>query len=97
MICVRLAMNVPDGAQQRALHLAAHKSFLRDGRLQVLLSGPVRDANGQQVGALLVAEAPDLGAMETLCAADPFTTNGVYYEVRFFEWTLTMGQAGPAL
>ena len=92
MICIRLAYSDPGKAAERDLHLAAHKAFLRSGRLLILQSGPVFDAEGQQAGALVVAETPDLATMRELCAEDPFAVHGIYDRTLFMEWRLTLGQ-----
>lgn len=90
MICVRLAYSDPDKAEERDIHLPAHKAFLRSGRLHILQSGPLFGGDGLQTGALIVARTTDQATMEALCADDPFTVHGIYRETVFMEWRVTL-------
>ncbi|MGI4748380.1 MAG: YciI family protein [Janthinobacterium lividum] len=90
MICIRIAHNAPDRAVDRAGLLAAHKTFLRSGCLTVLQSGPIFDQEGNQVGAIVVADTPDIGTMEAICAEDPFVIHGIYHRISFLEWRITV-------
>ena len=96
MICIRLAYSDPGKVLERDAQLAAHKAFLRSGRLRILQSGPIFDADGRQAGALVVAEVPDLATMQAICAEDPFALNGIYDRTVFMEWRLTLGQVPEA-
>ncbi len=92
MICARLAWSAADKSAERAAYLDDHKRFLRSGRLDILKSGPLFDAQGAQVGALVVAEVADIETMRTVCAEDPFAVHGIYDRVTFLEWRITTGK-----
>ena len=93
MICARLAWSNADKTAERAIHLEGHKQFLRSGALDVLQSGPLFDANGVQVGALIVAEVADIETMCAVCAEDPFAIYDIYDRITFLEWRITTGRS----
>lgn len=91
MLCVRIALAAVGRARERAMHLEAHKAFLRGFAPAILHSGPLFAADGTQLGALVVAEAVSVDAMEAAFAADPFVIHGVYARCTFAEWRPTIG------
>lgn len=93
MICARMAWSAAGSDAARAAHLEAHKAFLRSGRLDILKSGPLFDADGRQVGALVVAEVADIATMQAICAEDPFAVHGVYDRIDFLDWRITAGRS----
>lgn len=94
MLCIRVALAAPGRERERALHLDAHKAFLRRSALAIVHSGPLFAADGSQLGALVVAEAVSVDAMEAACASDPFVIHGVYARFIFAEWRPTIGPLG---
>jgi uncharacterized protein YciI len=93
MICARLAWSAADKSAERAVYVEDHKRFLRSGMLDILQSGPLFDASGAQVGALVVAEVADVSTMRAICAEDPFAANGIYDRITFMEWRITAGRS----
>lgn len=91
MVFARLAFNAEGRDAERQAHLAAHMAHLRSGALAVLQSGPLIDADGKRVGALVVFEADGIAAVEAFTAADPFVRSGVYDNVRILRWDKTIG------
>lgn len=67
-----------------------HRAYLRGLAEHGLLhgSGPFSDG---APGALLVFEATDRDALDTLLAGDPFARAGVIAEVEVRAWTLVIG------
>jgi uncharacterized protein len=96
MLCLRVAFAAPGRERERALHLDAHRAFLRGGALAILHSGPFLGPDGAPIGALVVAEAASIAAMEQACAADPYAVHGVYARCTFAEWRPTIGPHAAA-
>lgn len=93
MICARIAWSAPDKTAERNACLEDHKQFLRSGRLDILQSGPVFGDTGGQLGALIVADVPDIATMRRICAEDPFAVHGIYDRITFVEWRITAGRS----
>jgi len=78
---VMIGHDGPDGAERRDRHRDAHVAFWTDldRAGQVTLAGPIRDEQGSaSVGAVIVFEAPDLGAARALVERDPYAAGGVF-------------------
>ena len=91
MLVARIAVNNPDAAAQRQLHLEAHKTHLRSAPFPLLGSGPVHDGQGRQIGAIILAEVEQFETFERFSAADPFVMNEVYVTPKIIEWRPTLG------
>jgi uncharacterized protein YciI len=59
----------------------AHLAYLESRQPQLVLVGPVLDADQKPCGSLLVIEAPDQAAAEAFAAADPYAAAGLFAEV----------------
>jgi uncharacterized protein YciI len=71
----------------RLEHYAAHRSFVENEsarpNFSLVVSGPLQSDDGEtMIGSLFIVEADDLATVEAFAAADPFTTAGVWGEVR---------------
>lgn len=90
MLAVRIAMSDPERQVERSQYLDDHKRHLRETELKIVLSGPVFDADGEQVGGVVVAEVHDLDDLRRFSADDPFVIHHVYGEVKVCRWTTTI-------
>lgn len=82
---VIIGHDAPDGAAKRPAIRPAHLEHLRPlheaGRVK--LAGPFTD----RTGSLIVLEAPDLAAVWSLVAKDPYVTEGVFNTVEVKPFT----------
>jgi uncharacterized protein YciI len=91
MFAVRIASTDPAKLKERQTHLEAHKRYLRESPLRILLSGPLAGRPGQPA-ALVVAQVEDLLEMETFSSADPFVLHGVYATVQILAWNVSLSR-----
>ena len=71
----------PESSALRAATREAHLGYLDSIVAQVVLAGPVLNAEGQPTGSLLIVEAPDRAAAEAFAAADPYARAGLFGSV----------------
>lgn len=70
-----------DKAGSSALRAATrdiHLGYLDSIVAQIVLAGPVLNAEGQSVGSLLIVEAENQAAAEAFAAADPYAKAGLF-------------------
>jgi len=77
----------PGGLEARRRERPAHLERLRalDRAERIRFAGPLRDADAQPRGSVVVFEAPDLEAARAFAAADPYVTGGVFASFEVFE------------
>lgn len=90
MLAVRIAMSDAEKQIERNQYLAEHKRHLRETPLNIILSGPVLDTRGQQVGAMVVAEVDTLADIERFSDDDPFIIHKIYRDVVVGKWAVTI-------
>lgn len=77
----------PRGLELRKRHRDAHLAGLEPlsaaGRIRH--AGPLRDADGNPCGSLVVFEAESLAAARAQAAADPYVVEGVFESHEVFE------------
>lgn len=83
---------VPDYAEQRAPHRAAHLELARAAaaRGELVLGGAVP---GDPALGLLLFKAESSAAAEAFAAADPYVKAGLVRSWRVREWITTVGEA----
>jgi uncharacterized protein YciI len=70
-----------DSFALRAATRETHLGYLDSIVGQLLLAGPILNAEGQSVGSLLVVEAENHEAAEAFAAADPYAKAGLFESV----------------
>jgi uncharacterized protein YciI len=90
MLAVRIAMSNPEKHKERMQYLDEHKRHLRETSLNIVLSGPVLDASGQQIGGMVLAEVEALADLQTFSDADPFIFHEIYVDVIVCKWAATI-------
>jgi uncharacterized protein YciI len=81
------ALDHPGALTRRLEFYAAHRAFIESqseaAGLSVVLSGPLQSDDGETMtGSLLIIEAPDRDTVCAFVAADPFTQEKVWGDVR---------------
>ena len=71
----------PDSAGLRAATREIHLGYLDSIVAQLVLAGPVLNAEGQSIGSLLIVDAPEMAAAEAFAAADPYAKAGLFETV----------------
>ncbi|WP_334175038.1 YciI family protein [Pseudoxanthobacter sp.] len=81
----------PDALPARLSARPAHLEWIDANKAQIRLAGPLLDPKGENpLGSLLVVEAGDLAAAESLLAGDPYRAAGVFAEVEVRPWRMTV-------
>ena len=77
----------PDGIALRKRHREAHLANLQPlveaGRVR--FAGPIRTADGNPCGSVVVFEAADLAAAQAVAGTDPYAVEGVFASVEVWE------------
>jgi uncharacterized protein YciI len=80
------------GALERRLAVREqHLAYVAQHIALVRLAGPLLDAAGDMAGSMFIIEAPNLAAVETFNAGDPYRTAGVFERVEIRPWKVTVG------
>ena len=84
---VLIGRDGPDGIALRKRHRDAHLANLQPlvdaGRVR--FAGPIRTADGNPCGSVVVFEATDLAAAQALAEADPYAVEGVFASIEVRE------------
>jgi uncharacterized protein YciI len=78
------AITANDKADSHALRAATretHLGYLDSIVAQMILAGPLLNAEGQSIGSLLIVEAENQAAAEAFAAADPYAKAGLFGSV----------------
>jgi uncharacterized protein YciI len=70
-----------DSFALRAATRETHLGYLDSIVAQMILAGPVLNAEGQSIGSLLIVEAENQAAAEAFAAADPYAKAGLFESV----------------
>jgi uncharacterized protein YciI len=63
----------PGSVEKRLAHYDAHKAYLADPPVKIVISGPLVAEDGQtMIGSCFLVEADSLAAVEAFNQADPF-------------------------
>ena len=81
MLFAITCIDKPGALETRMATRPTHLAYLESKQPQLILVGPMLDAEGKPCGSLLVVEAPDQAAAEALAAGDPYAAAGVFAEV----------------
>ncbi|PRY01016.1 YciI family protein [Allonocardiopsis opalescens] len=83
MLWVVHCLDGPDAAEPRERLRAAHSARLKTAPVRALVYGRLMSDDGAAaIGSLLIIDAADRAQVEDFIATDPFTTEGVWQEVR---------------
>jgi uncharacterized protein YciI len=64
---------------QRLARHAEHRAYLAEGRVHLIVAGPlVSDDGNAMLGSLFIVDAPSREAAEAFNANDPFTKHGIW-------------------
>jgi uncharacterized protein YciI len=81
MLFAIMNIDKPDSFAMRAATRETHLGYLDSIIAQMLLAGPVLNADGQSIGSLLIIEAENQAAAEALAAADPYARAGLFESI----------------
>lgn len=72
----------PSCQSLRLTHRPAHMAYMMNFRDRLVLLGPLLAADGiDMVGSLIIIDQPDLTAVRTLLANDPYTQANLFESV----------------
>lgn len=82
----------PGHAETRAANRDAHLAFLKANAAAFRAAGPFLSDDGTaMVGSLLIVEAADRAALDTLLAGDPYAGAGLFASVEIRPWRWVIG------
>lgn len=81
MLFAIYALDKTGSTELRAATRPTHLAYLDGFVSQMVLAGPLLNDAGQAIGSLLVIEAENQSAAETLAAADPYAKAGLFESV----------------
>jgi uncharacterized protein len=81
-----IALDGPDCAALRARLRQDHVDYLIARSDVILAGGAMLDDSGLAIGGLLIIDTEDRRVAEDLAAADPFTTGGVFADLKIVPW-----------
>jgi uncharacterized protein YciI len=84
LVCL-MALDKPGALQLRKDTRDAHLGYIADTAC-VHVGGPLKDANGDMCGSMLVLDVADMDAAETWAANDPYAKAGLFESVTLREW-----------
>ncbi len=81
-----IAWDGPDSAAKRAEFRLRHFAHVEQIMDKVLIAGPLKDADGNFTGSLVVVKAEDEAEAEAILKSDPYFKAGVWdrWEIQFF-------------
>jgi uncharacterized protein YciI len=81
MLFAVINIDKPDSLALRAATRETHLGYLDGVVAQMIVAGPVLNAEGQSIGSLLVIEAENEAAAEALAATDPYAKAGLFESI----------------
>ncbi len=78
------AEDKPDSLDLRVATREQHLAYVAG--FELLVTGPLLDAEGNMCGSLLILEADDLAAAEAFAAGDPYRRAGLFARVSVHAW-----------
>ncbi|NQE62149.1 YciI family protein [Caulobacter sp. RHG1] len=80
----------PGALETRVATRPTHLDYL-NGSTAVKAAGPLLDDAGSPIGSLLIIEADDKAAVQTLVDNDPYTAAGLFESVAIDGWRVGVG------
>lgn len=74
-------LDKPDSFALRAATRDTHLAYLDGFLSQLVIAGPLLDADGKSIGSLVIIEAESLEAAEAIAAGDPYAKVGLFQSV----------------
>ena len=98
MLFAFLCTDKPDHLQLRMDTRPAHVDYLTalNGEGTLKFAGPFLGGDGKPTGSLVVVEAADLAAAETIAAADPYAKAGLFETVDIKAWAWVFNNPASA-
>jgi len=81
---IRLCYDKPGMSATRIQHIDAHRAYLREHAITTLVSGPLATeaSEDEHIGSFFLLEADTIAEVQSFHDDDPFTTAGIFGEVR---------------
>jgi uncharacterized protein YciI len=90
-----MGFDAPDSIERREEFRAEHRAYVYDNLQALRLAGAFENADGKQIGSLLIFEAPDEAAVWKWIEAEPFYRAGIYATVEVRRWNAAIGAIAP--
>ncbi len=90
---VALGRDSKDAKEIRRNTRPAHLAYLESLGSAVRVAGPIL-SEGNPVGSIIIIEADDRKAAESIFGNDPYIKSGLFAEVEIVEWKPVVGTVG---
>ena len=74
-------LDKPNSLDLRMATRTAHLAYLETNPIEIVIAGPLLDANGGMKGSMFIVEANDLAEVQRFSAADPYRKAGLFQRV----------------
>ena len=91
MLFMVAAFDKPGMLETRLKVRPEHLDYLKGFGERIKMGGAMLSESDQPLGSLLIIEADDKGAIETLLAGDPYSKAGVFERVDIRPWRPALG------
>ena len=91
MLFMVAAFDKPGMLETRLRVRPEHLDYLKSFGDRIKMGGAMLNEDEQPLGSLLIIEAEDQGAIETLVKGDPFAKAGVFERIDIRPWRATLG------
>ena len=84
----------PGSLELRIATRDAHLAYLAQFKDQVMLAGPLLDADQNPIGSMLFVELADRAAADAFAADDPYAKAGLFMAVEITGFRPSLGRLG---
>ncbi len=90
LYCIH-AIDGPDGAEIRLRLIGAHLAHVEAHIDRYFVAGPLKNAEGQTIGSMLVVEAADEADARAFLDADPYAGAGLWSQIHVAAFAAVAG------
>lgn len=90
LYCIH-AIDGPDGAEIRPRLIGAHLAHVEANIDRYFVAGPLKNADGQTIGSMLVVEAADADDARAFLNQDPYAGAGLWDQIHIAAFAAVAG------
>ena len=90
LYCIH-AIDGPDGAEIRPRLIGAHLAHVEAHIARYFVAGPLKNAEGQTIGSMLVVEAADEADARAFLDQDPYAGAGLWSQIHIAAFAAVAG------
>lgn len=89
LVCL-MAHDKPGALEVRKANRDAHLAYIDDTGC-VSIAGPIKNADGEMCGSMIILDVPDMMAAQAWADGDPYAKAGLFQNVTLNEWIKVIG------